>query len=102
MATHYKTSICATCQSLRPIMREYFKKPCRDCQSYGKTFPMYMVIQLKQRNDDLQREIGGLRMTIQGLYRWLVEDLKPDLELKLDTDLTQSFNRAMEPLSSIL
>lgn len=96
MSTHAKSYLCKYCQDLKTLRVQYLKMPCADCRSYAKTFSMWLLCQYQLKLDDMSNEIMSVRMISIGMYRWLVDDLKPSLEEKTKLDLSKEFAKAIE------
>jgi len=94
MSTHSKSFLCKYCNAMKKIRADYFHKPCRDCLSYGKSFPFYLLMLQQAKIDDLQHEIEGLRLTVQGFYRWAAEELEPLLQRLASEDVSPIFQKA--------
>lgn len=96
MTTHAKSYLCKYCQDLKGLRAQYFKMPCTDCRSYCKSFNLWLLCQYQVKLDDQAREISAVREIVLNLYRWLAEDLKPNLEIKTGLDLSAEFSKATE------
>jgi len=96
MTTHAKSGLCSICSIFKQQRREYFKSPCPDCRSYGRSFNFYVLLRMKAQLNDMQQEIDSLRLSVQGFYRWVACDLKPLLESVDQDKLQPVFQKAHE------
>ncbi len=96
MATHAKCYLCKYCQDLKGLRAQFFKMPCTDCRSYAKSFNLWLMCQYQLKLDDMRNEIGAVRTIVMNMYRWMAEDLKPNLEKKTGLDLSAEFSKAIE------